>query len=80
MFDRLPMSSSELTERKGVVRHPVLLTGGANVRKPPPTSSLFADKERVGRLLHGMAARDPRFDPYASDAVAFTQADRGHDH
>jgi hypothetical protein len=46
IFAGLPPSSSDLAERKSVVRHLLLQIGGANIVKPPASSSL-ADEEHV---------------------------------
>jgi hypothetical protein len=49
MFAGSPPSSSELTERKALFRHLLLQIGGANIANPP-TSSLFAEEERLRSL------------------------------
>jgi hypothetical protein len=57
---RVPPSSSDLAERKASSRHLLLQIAGANIAKPPTSSSL-ADEMRVRSLLLSSAARDPVF-------------------
>jgi hypothetical protein len=56
MFARLPPSSSEMTERKALLRHLLLQISGANIENPPASSTL-ADESMPARSSSSSARR-----------------------